>query len=136
MMLPLLCACAAFSLQGFDAAAAQQALSRVGPNLDLAVTLLLGQGLSAALSGGASSSGNGNSSEAAAAPAGRPSSTAAGTGDAAGSSNEVAASVRGEGGQGQDSNAAAGHRDDSVAEPLDEDEEVSRLKRTTCHVSV
>ncbi|KAF6259607.1 hypothetical protein COO60DRAFT_1512708 [Scenedesmus sp. NREL 46B-D3] len=44
---------------GFDAAAAQQALARVGPNLDLAVTLLLGQGLSAAM---ASAQGNSDGS--------------------------------------------------------------------------
>jgi hypothetical protein len=89
-------------LQGFEAAAAQQALARVGPNLDLAVTLLLGQGLSAAMASARGSADESADEEpAAAADAG------AGAGEAAGEAAQA----------GDDD------EDEGMAELLDDDEE-------------
>lgn len=86
---------------GFEAAAAQQALARVGPNLDLAVTLLLGQGLSAAM---ASARGSGDDS--------RDEEPAAAAGDAAAAAADGAAAE-----------AAQHDEDNEMAELLDDDEE-------------
>jgi hypothetical protein len=91
-------------LQGFDAAAAQQALARVGPNLDLAVTLLLGQGLSAAMASARGSADDTADEEPAAAAA---------AADAGAGAGEVAAEVA----QQDDG------EDNGMAELLDDDEE-------------
>jgi hypothetical protein len=103
-------------LQGFEAAAAQQALARVGPNLDLAVTLLLGQGLSAAMASARGSADDSTEEEPAAAER-----QATGAGEA----------------------AAAGETDegDGMAELLEEDEEEEvssralRMRRDAAAVS-
>uniref|UniRef100_A0A383W8V9 UBA domain-containing protein n=1 Tax=Tetradesmus obliquus TaxID=3088 RepID=A0A383W8V9_TETOB len=88
---------------GFEAAAAQQALARVGPNLDLAVTLLLGQGLSAAM---ASARGSRDDS--------RDEEPAAAAGDAAAAAAAGGAAA---------AEAAQQDEDDEMAELLDDDEE-------------
>eukprot|EP00878_Enallax_costatus_P011519 GHUV01012025.1.p1 GENE.GHUV01012025.1~~GHUV01012025.1.p1 ORF type:complete len:534 (+),score=238.87 GHUV01012025.1:496-2097(+) len=102
---------AQLSDMGFDAAAAGQALARVGPNLDLAVGMLLGQGLSAAIAmerGGAS---------------GQSSSSGQQQDSSAGGSSAAAA---GEGHNGRDAAARGGDDaadDDAAFESAEEDDD-------------